>query len=133
MSLKAVRVGSPASLDTLLLATAEGRLDTAQVNWASDHAITVVMAARGYPGAYAKGSVINGLDRMPEDSRHMVFHAGTTLQNGLITASGGRVLNITARGDTLSDARNRAYAMVELLDWPEGYCRGDIGWRALRD
>jgi len=124
-----MRLGAQA-LD-LLLATAEGRLDTARVNWADDHAITVVMAARGYPGAYAKGSVINGLDRMPEDSRHMVFHAGTALRDGLVTANGGRVLNITARGDTLADARNRAYAMVDLLQWPEGFCRSDIGWRAL--
>ena len=115
----------------LLLACAEGRLAQAQVNWADDHALSVVMAAKGYPGAYEKGSVINGLDRMPEDSRHMVFHAGTALTGGLITANGGRVLNITARGDSLADARNRAYAMVDLLDWPEGFCRSDIGWRAL--
>ena len=124
-----MRLGAQA-LD-LMLATAEGRLGSARVNWASDHALTVVMAARGYPGAYAKGSVINGLDRMPEDSRHMVFHAGTTLRDGLVTATGGRVLNITARGDSLQDARNRAYAMIDLLDWPEGFCRSDIGWRAL--
>jgi phosphoribosylamine--glycine ligase len=115
----------------LLLACAEGRLDSARVNWADDHALTVVIAARGYPGPHAKGSVINGLDRMPEDSRHMVFHAGTTLRDGLITATGGRVLNITARGDSLPDARNRAYAMIDLLDWPDGFCRSDIGWRAL--
>ena len=124
-----MRLGAQA-LD-LLLACAEGRLAEARVNWADDHAITVVMAAKGYPGAYQKGSVINGLDRMPEDSRHMVFHAGTTLRDGLVTASGGRVLNITARGDSLADARNRAYAMIDLLDWPEGFCRSDIGWRAL--
>ena len=124
-----MRLGAQA-LD-LLLACAEGRLDQARPIWADDHALTVVMAARGYPGAYEKGSVINGLDRMPEDSRHMVFHAGTVVTDGLITANGGRVLNITARGDSLETARNRAYAMVELLDWPEGFCRGDIGWRAL--
>ncbi len=124
-----MRLGAQA-LD-LLLACAEGRLDRARVNWANDHALTVVMAARGYPGAYQKGSVINGLDRMPEDSRHMVFHAGTAFRDNLICANGGRVLNITARGDSLTDARNRAYAMIDLLDWPEGFCRSDIGWRAL--
>ena len=124
-----MRLGAQA-LD-LMLACAEGRLDQTRVNWADDHALTVVMAANGYPGPYPKGSVINGLDRMTEDSRHMVFHAGTTLRDGLITASGGRVLNITARGDTLSDAHNRAYAMIDLLDWPEGFCRSDIGWRGL--
>ena len=124
-----MRLGAQA-LD-LMLATAEGRLNEARLNWADDHALTVVMAAKGYPGPYAKGSVINGLDRMPEDSRHMVFHAGTALRDGLITANGGRVLNITARGATLQDAHHRAYAMIDLLDWPEGFCRSDIGWRAL--
>jgi phosphoribosylamine--glycine ligase len=124
-----MRLGAQA-LD-LMLATAEGRLDQVQVNWADDHALTVVMAAKGYPGAYAKGSTINGLDRMPEDSRHMVFHAGTVLRDGLVTANGGRVLNITARGDTLEEAHHRAYAMIDLIDWPEGFCRSDIGWRAL--
>ena len=124
-----MRLGAQA-LD-LLLACAEGRLAEARVNWAEDHALTVVMAAKGYPGAYAKGSVIHGLRRLPEDSRHMAFHAGTAERDGQIVASGGRVLNITARGDTLAEARNRAYAMIDHLDWPEGFCRSDIGWRAL--
>ena len=124
-----MRLGAQA-LD-LLLACAEGRLDRAQVNWADDHALTVVMAAKGYPGAYAKGSVIQGLQRLPEDSRHMCFHAGTVEKEGQIVANGGRVLNITARGDTLEEARNRAYGMIDHLDWPEGFCRSDIGWRAL--
>ncbi len=124
-----MRLGAQA-LD-LLLACAEGRLDQARVNWADDHALTVVMAAKGYPGAYQKGAVIRGLERMPEDSRHMCFHAGTVEEDGRVLANGGRVLNITARGDTLEEARNRAYAMADLLDWPEGFCRSDIGWRAL--
>lgn len=124
-----MRLGAQA-LD-LLLACAEGRLDQAQVTWAEDHAITVVMAAKGYPGAYEKGTVIKGLGRLPEDSRHMCFHAGTAEKDGQIVANGGRVLNITARGDTLAEARNRAYAMVDHLNWPEGFCRSDIGWRAL--
>ncbi|MBI1171263.1 phosphoribosylamine--glycine ligase [bacterium] len=115
----------------LLLACVEGRLAEARVNWADDHALTVVMAARGYPGAYARGSVIHGLKRLPEDSRHMCFHAGTVEREGRILANGGRVLNITARGASLAEARNRAYAMLDHLDWPEGFCRGDIGWRAL--
>ena len=124
-----MRLGAQA-LD-VLLACAEGRLGQAQVNWADDHALTVVMAAKGYPGAYDKGSVIHGLKRLPEDSRHMCFHAGTVEKDGRIVANGGRVLNITARGDTLEEARNRAYAMIDHLDWPEGFCRSDIGWRAL--
>ncbi|MEP2029099.1 MAG: phosphoribosylamine--glycine ligase [Paracoccaceae bacterium] len=115
----------------LLHATTEGRLAEAQVNWADDHALSVVMATRGYPGDYAKGSVIGGLDDLPEDSFHMCFHAGTTEVGGRITASGGRVLNVTARAATLSEARDRAYAMVDKVDWSEGFCRGDIGWRAL--
>ncbi len=115
----------------LILAAAEHRLETAQVHWADDHALTVVMAARGYPGAYGKGSAIHGLDALPEDSHHMVFHAGTTRTETALTATGGRVLNVTARGATLAEARDRAYALVDRIDWPEGFCRRDIGWRAL--
>ena len=124
-----MRLGAQA-LD-LLLACAEERLAETRVNWAEDHALTVVMAAKGYPGTYAKGSVIGGLDGLPEDSRHMVFHAGTRAQDGRITANGGRVLNVTARGASLQEARDAAYDMVDALDWPEGFCRRDIGWRAL--
>jgi phosphoribosylamine--glycine ligase len=124
-----MRLGAQA-LD-LILACAEGRLDGARVTYAEDHALTVVMAANGYPGAYAKGSVISGLEGLPEDSFHMVFHAGTTEAEGRVTATGGRVLNVTARGATLAEARDRAYAMVDRIDWPGGFCRRDIGWRAL--
>jgi phosphoribosylamine--glycine ligase len=124
-----MRLGAQA-LD-LMLATAEGRLDQARVNWADDHALTVVMAAQGYPGPYAKGSQIRGLEELPEDSRHMVFHAGTAQRDAQIVASGGRVLNVTARGATLAEARDAAYAMVDRIDWPGGFCRRDIGWRAL--
>jgi len=115
----------------LLLACAEQHLDSAQVNWADDHAISVVMAANGYPGAYEKGSVITGLNDIPEDSKNMVFHAGTSLRDGQITATGGRVLNITTRGTSLAEARERAYDMVARIDWPGGFNRKDIGWRAL--
>ncbi len=125
-----MRLGAQA-LD-LLLACAEGALSDMQVNWADDHAMTVVMAATGYPGAYEKGSAIHGLDALPADSRHMVFHAGTSVRDGLTIASGGRVLNVTARGDTLHDAHTRAYDMLGRIDWPEGFARSDIGWRALR-
>ena len=124
-----MRLGAQA-LD-LLLACAEGRLADARVAWAPDHALTVVLAARGYPGAFAKGSQIRGLDALPEDSRHMVFHAGTAGRDGQTIAAGGRVLNVTARGATLAEARARAYALVERIDWPGGFCRRDIGWRGL--
>ena len=115
----------------LMQATAKGTLADMQVNWAEDHALTVVMAAKGYPGDYEKGSEIKGLSALPEDSANMVFHAGTKAQDGAILANGGRVLNVTARGATLAEAQERAYAMVDGIDWPEGFCRRDIGWRAL--
>ncbi|GGH22062.1 phosphoribosylamine--glycine ligase [Cribrihabitans marinus] len=124
-----MRLGAQAM--DLMHAAAEGRLGAARVNWADDHALTVVMAARGYPGAYEKGSAIGGLDDLPEDAGHMVFHAGTAVESGRVVASGGRVLNVTARGASLREARDRAYAMVEGIDWPEGFWRSDIGWRAL--
>ncbi|HHL20780.1 MAG TPA: phosphoribosylamine--glycine ligase [Aliiroseovarius sp.] len=115
----------------LIQAAAEGRLARARVNWAEDHAMTVVMAARGYPGAYEKGSVISGLDDLPADSSHMLFHAGTSLRDGQVIATGGRVLNATARGESLAQARDRAYVMADAIDWPDGFYRRDIGWRAL--
>ena len=126
-----MRLGAQA-LD-LMLACAEGRLAEARVNWADDHALCVVMAAKGYPGAYQKGSVIDGLEACTENSSHMVFHAGTAENDGHVVASGGRVLNVTARGDTLAGARERAYALLGQIDWPEGFYRRDIGWRALSD
>ena len=124
-----MRLGAQA-LD-LMQACAAGRLDQMTATWADDHALTVVMAAQGYPGAYEKGSVIKGLDTLPETSQQMVFHAGTAGAEGQIVATGGRVLNVTARGATLAEARTRAYEMVDAIDWPQGFCRRDIGWRAL--
>ncbi|WP_295044499.1 phosphoribosylamine--glycine ligase [uncultured Paracoccus sp.] len=115
----------------LLLACAQGRLADVTVNWADDHALSVVMAADGYPGPYAKGSVIKGLDALSESSFEMTFHAGTALQDGQTIATGGRVLACTGRGATLAQAHQRAYAQVDAIDWPGGVCRRDIGWRAL--
>ena len=89
------------------------------------------MASKGYPGAYEKGSVIGGLEALPEDSSNMVFHAGTKSKGELVVSAGGRVLNVTARGASLAEARERAYAMVDKIDWPDGFNRTDIGWRAL--
>lgn len=115
----------------LLQACAEERLYTIKANWADDHALTIVMAANGYPGSYEKGSAIKGLDSIPEDSFHMVFHAGTSVKDGQITATGGRVLNVTARGATLAEAHEKAYVMAQNIDWEGGFYRSDIGWRAL--
>lgn len=116
-----------------LLACAQDRLDAMQIHWADDHALTIVAAAQGYPGSYAKGSKIRGLDRLQQDSRHMCFHAGTKDVDGAVTAQGGRVLNLTARGDTVEAAQKAAYAQWDQLDWPEGFVRRDIGWRALKN
>ncbi len=124
-----MRLGAQAM--DLMHATAEGRLDKMHVNWGDDHAMTVVLSADGYPGSYEKGSVIQGLEDMPETSFEMCFHAGTVRKDGQFLANGGRVLNATARGADLQEARDRAYAMAETIDWPEGYFRNDIGWRAL--
>ena len=124
-----IRLGAQA-LD-LIHACAEGRLDQTAVTWAEDHALTVVLATEGYPGDYAKGSRIRGLEALPEDSFHMVFHAGTAEKDGALVASGGRVLAATGRGASLAEARDRAYELVGGIDWPEGFYRRDIGWRAL--
>ena len=124
-----MRLGAQA-LD-LILACAEGRLGETAVSWADDHALTVVLAARGYPGSYEKGSEIRGLDALVEDSSHMVFHAGTARRDGVLIATGGRVLAATGRGETLAEAHARAYALADAIDWPGGFYRRDIGWRAL--
>ena len=124
-----IRLGAQA-LD-LIHACAEGRLDQTAVTWAEDHALTVVLATEGYPGDYAKGSRIRGLEALPEDSFHMAFHAGTAEKDGALVASGGRVLAATGRGASLAEARDRAYDLVGGIDWPEGFYRRDIGWRAL--
>ena len=115
---------------TLLLASVDGTLDKVSVRWRHEFALTVVMAARGYPGDYAKGSEIKGLDQdFGEDVE--VFHAGTASKDGKLVANGGRVLNVTALGKTAGDAQMRAYAAVAKIDWPGGFCRKDIGWRAM--
>lgn len=124
-----MRLGAQA-LDALL-ACAEQRLEKARLNWADDHALTVVLAAKGYPGAYEKNTEIKGLDTIEPTSSSHVFHAGTAQNGDTILATGGRVLNVTARGDTLQQAHDRAYAMIDEINWPEGFHRTDIGWRAL--
>ena len=114
-----------------LLSTAEGKLDDVKINWAEDHSITVVMASNGYPGPYNKGSIIDGLDELPSNSDFMCFHAGTDIKDGRFIANGGRVLNFTTRADTLIKARKNVYQIIKTVDWPQGFYRKDIGWRAL--
>ena len=115
----------------LLLACAQGSLALARVQWADDYAMTVVMAANGYPGAYQKGTMIGGVQNLPQNAGQMCFHAGTKMQDGQLTAAGGRVLNLTARAETLHAARDKAYALAQSVEWPDGFYRSDIGWRAL--
>ncbi|MGI9391319.1 MAG: phosphoribosylamine--glycine ligase [Boseongicola sp.] len=115
----------------LIHAASEGRLSEAKINWADDHAMTIVLAADGYPGSYTKGTEIRGLSSIADDSHVVVFHAGTSAEGERILANGGRVLNATARARTLAEARVEAYSVIDRIDWPEGFCRGDIGWRAL--
>ena len=114
-----------------LVACAEGRLDPAMLEWHDDAALVVVMAARGYPGGYEKGTEIRGLEKADAAEGVVVFHAGTRADGGRILANGGRVLGVTARAATVADAQKRAYEAVDRIDWPEGFCRRDIGWRAV--
>ena len=115
----------------MLLATRKGGLSGLDPRWREDAALTVVMATKGYPGAFPKGSVIRGLTAADALPGVKVFHAGTALKDGKLVANGGRVLNVTARGATIAEAQARAYEAVAALDWPEGFCRRDIGARAL--
>ena len=114
-----------------LMACATGGLDQVTLDWHDDPALTVVMAAEGYPGAYSKGDVIEGLGAAGSVDGVTVFHAGTRVGAGGVEAHGGRVLNISAIGATVAEARTRAYAAVDRVDWPGGFVRRDIAWRAL--
>ena len=114
-----------------LIASADGQLKNFSLRWYDEAALTVIMATRGYPGSYGKGSVISGLDDAAKAEGVEIFHAGTIAKDGKILASGGRVLNVCAMGKTVTQAQQRAYAAVDRIDWPEGFCRRDIGWQAL--
>ncbi|KAB2679449.1 phosphoribosylamine--glycine ligase [Brucella tritici] len=115
----------------LINAAVDGKLDEVSLNWKDQPALTVVMAAEGYPSNVKKGSVIRDLDKLEGIDGIKVFHAGTAEKDGNIVASGGRVLNITAIAETVAEAKARAYEAVKLIDWPEGFYRSDIGWRAV--
>ena len=115
----------------LMVACAEGTLAEQSVSWADQAALTVVLAASGYPGSYKKNTLIKGLDKASARQNTFVFHAGTKRNNGDTLSVGGRVLNVTALGGSVSEAQQSAYAAIEDIDWPEGFCRSDIGWRAV--
>jgi phosphoribosylamine--glycine ligase len=115
-----------------LLASADGQLKNFSIRWFDDAALTVIMATKGYPGAYGKGSVIEGLEEAAKIEGVEIFHAGTVAKDGKILANGGRVLNICATGKTVADAQRRAYEAVDRIRWPEGFCRRDIGRQAVK-
>ncbi|MER8695895.1 phosphoribosylamine--glycine ligase [Mesorhizobium opportunistum] len=114
----------------LLNAATDGQLAHTSVRWRDEAALTVVMAARGYPGTPEKGSVIRGVEDAAADGVQ-IFHAGTAINGGALVANGGRVLNVTATGATVGEAQARAYAALDRIDWPDGFCRRDIGWQAV--
>jgi phosphoribosylamine--glycine ligase len=114
-----------------LLATADGVLATFDLRWRDDAALTVVMAAKGYPGDYAKDTEIRGLEKARKVQGVEIFHAGTRRDGDRVLAIGGRVLCVTARGPTVAEAQARAYEAVRAIDWPGGFYRTDIGWRAV--
>jgi phosphoribosylamine--glycine ligase len=136
-----VRFGDPESqvlmprlmsdLVPALIAARDGMLKNFALRWYPDPALTVVMAAKGYPGDYAKGSAIAGLGEAEKIDGVEIFHAGTRRQDGHLLANGGRVLDVTASGKTFAEAHARAYAAVDKIVWPEGFCRRDIGARAV--
>jgi phosphoribosylamine--glycine ligase len=115
-----------------LIAATDGVLDSVDLRWDEEAALVVVLAAQGYPGAYRKGSEIKGLDAAAAPDEVTIFHAGTKAgDGGAVLANGGRVLGVTATGKTVAEAQARAYAAVDKIDWPDGFCRRDIGWRAI--
>ncbi len=114
-----------------LLACVDGSLKHMDLRWSDETAITVIMATKGYPDAYPKGSEIRGLDKAAAVEGVQIFHAGTKADGSRMLANGGRVLNICALAPTVEEARSRAYRAVDMIDWPEGFCRRDIAWRAV--
>jgi phosphoribosylamine--glycine ligase len=115
-----------------LIAARDGMLKTFDLRWYPDAALSVVVAAKGYPGAYQRGSVIEGLDAAAQVEGVEIFHAGTKADGGRVLANGGRVLNVSALGKTVAEAQARAYMAVDRIRWPDGFCRRDIGWQAIK-
>jgi phosphoribosylamine--glycine ligase len=113
------------------LAACDGQLKNFDLRWFPDPAVTVVMAAKGYPGDYSKGSRIDRLDAAAKVDGVEIFHAGTIMKDGVVLANGGRVLNICASGKTVAEAQARAYQAVDRINWPDGFCRRDIAWQAV--
>ena len=115
-----------------LMATADNGLANIELKWRDETALVVVMAAQGYPGSYEKNTAINGLDEAAAIDDVLIFHAGTKRADDTICATGGRVLGITGLGKTVKQAQKKAYSGVSAINWPQGFCRSDIGWRAIK-
>ncbi len=115
----------------ILMACADGTLNQIDAEWSDNVSLNVVMAAKGYPGSYEKNTEIKNLDQAGSSDNMVIFHAGTKKENEKIFATGGRVLNVTAMAPSVTAAKNDAYAALDQIDWPQGFCRRDIGWRAV--
>jgi phosphoribosylamine--glycine ligase len=128
---QALLVRLKSDLLSALIAARDGVLDHFDLRWREEASLCVVMAAKGYPGPYEKGTEIRGLERAGEVPNVTVFHAGTKWEEGRLVATGGRVLGVTALAPTIAEAQKLAYQAVDRIDWPGGFCRRDIGWRAV--
>jgi phosphoribosylamine--glycine ligase len=114
-----------------LVAARDSMLKSFDLRWYGDAALTVVMAAKGYPGTYLKGTRIDGLPEAATVEGVEIFHAGTAADGDRVVATGGRVLNVSALGVSVGEAQARAYAAIDKIRWPDGFCRRDIGWQAI--
>ena len=114
-----------------LMASAHGALKNFSLRWSNDVALTVVMAAKGYPGPHVKGTMIKGLVEAAMTEGVEIFHAGTVVTPNGVISTGGRSLTVTALGKSVTEAQARAYEAIDKIQWPDGFCRRDIGWRAV--
>lgn len=128
---QALMVRLESDIVPVLMACANGNLSEISVQWSDKTAMNVVMAANGYPGSYEKNTVIDNLDEAGAAENVVIFHAGTKKEGSTILATGGRVLNITSLSDSVTEAKKDAYAALDKINWPDGFCRRDIGWRAI--
>ena len=115
----------------ILIACANGTINQIEAKWSDKVSLSVVMAANGYPGPYKKNSKIINLEQAGSENNIMIFHAGTKKVENTILATGGRVLNITSLSSTVTEAKNDAYTVLNQINWPQGFYRKDIGWRAV--
>ena len=116
----------------MILNSIEGTIKSTNLEWDNDHCATVVIASNGYPGKFEKKTIIKKLEELTNDNNFQVFHAATIYEDGKVKADGGRVLSITAKSGDLEDALDKIYNSINLIEWPQGYFRKDIGFKALK-